>query len=407
MNKKILFLLGGLVLIALVAIWVYLLFYGTPESPEEVFTNLGFGNQTDTVILPDTPIIEENLVDVASSPLTQLTLRPVAGFWVGENLLLYTERGTGYIYEINLNTGEELAVTKTTYPRVVEAVFAPNGLSAVYTNQDNYQSVSYLVKFDVDGTNESINLPPSVSDIAYKDDETILYTSPDDFGTIGYEYNFNTLERKELFKFPMFQMHMIWGGGIDNIYAYSAPSPLLEGSAFKITDNRLVPIGKAGNGLVAIANDNLQTFSYINNKRYQNESIFGNKLPTILIPEKCDFVGPNAGSLVCGIPSGNLNSNFLDNWYKGIISTNDTIWGIDLVENSILKFIDLQAVAGRPLDVTDTKVKPNGVFFINKNDHTLWQYNPLLEETSIDENTTDTSSADDLEDYVAEDYVEG
>ena len=101
----------GLVLIVLVlGVWLYLLFFGTPDTADEVFSDLGFdiASQPVNVVAPEIPAASDTFVDTAGEKLRQITTRPVAGFVSffssSTDLVRYAERGTGHIYELNIST---------------------------------------------------------------------------------------------------------------------------------------------------------------------------------------------------------------------------------------------------------------------------------------------------------------
>ena len=117
MNKPIFIIIGALIILVLIFIWVYLLFFGTPKTVTEVFTD--FGGSSETVIDQNNNIdlattSDNTVINTERKKLRQLTTKQVAGFSeIDEPItaslpsLYYVEMGTGHVYSIQLETGEE------------------------------------------------------------------------------------------------------------------------------------------------------------------------------------------------------------------------------------------------------------------------------------------------------------
>ena len=58
MKKQIFIVAGTLIVVLLLAVWGYLFFFGTPESADDVFANLGLNGEVDTNYVPP-PVVEQ------------------------------------------------------------------------------------------------------------------------------------------------------------------------------------------------------------------------------------------------------------------------------------------------------------------------------------------------------------
>jgi hypothetical protein len=99
-------------------------------------------------------------------------------------------------------------------------------------------------------------------------------------------------------------------------------------------------------------------------------------IPAIFEPSKCVFAPTNSTTVYCGYEMGTFSSEYPTDWYRGDTSFADNLWKLDLKNHSANQMIvPLQAV-GREIDVTNLNIGNDGkmLYFINKNDNTLWLY---------------------------------
>ncbi len=396
MKKGTLITAAVIILALLVAVWVYLLFFGTPRGTDEIFANLGLTGGEDRPVTEEQPLASttESVGDVPREPLRQLTTRPVSGFVFVSGQILpiirFAERGTGHVYEIDVLTGSETQVTTLTVPQTVETVFAPDGSSAVHTTYiDRVRSSvisMYAARVGETSITESISLPPGADNISYATASSVLYTVADSAGTTGYRFNISSQVREELFVTPLRQVTMEWGNGLDAIYLYTKPSEELEGYAYRVLNNQFIPVNKPGLGLVMAASNLSSVHSYVTGRQYVTEIVSRDEATslgalTVLIPEKCAYKSADQNRIWCGAPRSNsVPSNYLTNWYKGTLKSADLLWFVNVDEGRFEVAIDPEAAVKTSLDMTDLKVSEDGllVSFKNKTDNSLWLFDSIL-----------------------------
>lgn len=398
MKKSVIIISGILILTILVAVWIYLLFFGTPRTPNEVFANLGISGGVDSApITFDTDLpAQEPVTKIAqpTSALQQLTTRPVAGMQVQYGAqgpkVWYMERGTGYIYQIDLTTRVETQLSQVTIPLVTKATFAPDGSSVLYSR--TAPTTEHTIAVFATTSNQLvvtdfITLPPVAENIVYETDTTVLYTIPSDQNTIGYRYDITTEIREELFIVPLTQITMSWGEGRDSMVLYTKPDFRLPGYAYTIVNNELVPYGPSGKGLTVTGTDSYGVFTTLPEQATRPTTNF--VLATgevydvlqVLIPEKCAVSQADTDQLWCASPSERVNQSFVNDWYKGTVSTNDYLFSLSIRRESGRLLADFQEDTGRVIDVTDLQVdqaKAN-LLFRNRIDNTLWRYDLLFD----------------------------
>jgi hypothetical protein len=95
-----------------------------------------------------------------------------------------------------------------------------------------------------------------------------------------------------------------------------------------------------------------------------------------MIDDKCVFDSENTDGVWCASPLTVPNGDYLENWYKGVVTSEDYLWYTNLEDQTSTLLGDLSSLAGRIVDVTDLTVnhKNNLLLFGNKLDGALWLY---------------------------------
>ena len=391
MKRSTFIIIGFIIIILLLAFWLYSLLYGTPQKAADVFANFGFaGNSSGPDIIPvvATSTDEEPVVDVTTAKLRQLTVRPVIGFREFQatstepKFITYAEAGTGHIYTINLTTGKEIRVSNVTIPTAETAVFSAGGRFAVI--RSGFTNKNEVVLIDLnDLTNiQSEVLPYNMSDFTFSATDELLFTEVTTVGTRGRALNPSTKEVRDIFIIPFQSVAMIWSrDGITPHYAYPKASSRLPGYLYVIKDGSIVRVPVSGLGLTAEASVDYITFSRLVNLNqqsffYDTETGIIENSPIMLTPEKCVFTYNNSTKLFCGYEITEYPYAFPDDWYKGIRIFSDRIWEVDLNAQSASQIISPPVAVGRELDITDMSIGLDDkmLYFTNKNDRTLWLY---------------------------------
>lgn len=402
--KKGLLIAGGIVLIlAVLAVWVYLMFFGVPEEADDIFANFSFGDATDPVVIPE-PIPElepesTTVVDVASdSPLQQLTTKSVAGYvYIATTtsstsvtqLVQYAERGTGHIYEINLDSGEEVRVSGTTIPKITDAVFSPNGTYVALSSFYGFSADTYagVLSNENGGSVVGESLPPQAREIHLTDTGSLSYIVPTNTGSRIETKNLNTNIVATGQTLPFTSISMIWDtdeAGTD--YFYNSPDSNYTGSLYKLSTDGFTAVVNEKFGLAPMV-QNQQIIETYNDGGGLVSSASNLSAPeqvsldVIAIPEKCVFSQSSDQFMFCASDfTQNPNKEYLTNWYKGVDSHNDLLWRVSLVETDAILLLNPEQSVGRTIDVYKPFVDFTNtyLFFINKRDGTLWLYDQTI-----------------------------
>lgn len=390
--KKTTFIIVGLVIVGLlVAVWVYLLLFNTNDQngDNNIFTNLGnfFSRDVDSEFPVDNNqgIEEIPLVNTDGSSLRQLTTTPVIGFtdiFNEENFEFFTyyaEAGTGHIYRINMESGQEERVSNTTIPQADKAEFSPDGQTvAIRANKE-----VVLGTLTAEGSLSNRSLPYEIVDFTFSNRGELLFAERSNSGLIGRSLDPNTLSVTTIFNIPIQSVNILWSK--DNStphFVYTKTSSSLMGYLYSIRAGRLQREPVSGLNLTAVANNNLIIFNTLNPDRSFNSQIFNRTTGEFrdsglrVIPEKCFLSSSN--TLFCGTSLNETNANYPENWYKGTLTTNDNIMRtyIDEEGDTSVYISSPKASTGRELDITNLTPTDSSVmlYFLNNNDKTLWYY---------------------------------
>ncbi len=390
MLKQILITIGIIIILIVFSVWVYLLIFGTPESTNDVFTDLGLTEQPDRTP-PATPITSDDTNLMIANGLQQLTTRPIAGF-IGmtgssSNLVRYVEQGTGHIYQIDLDTQTESRLTGTTIPRTQRAVFSPDGTHVALTAAASNITSTFVGTIQPE---ESAvvgdDLPPGSENVILYDSGVVGYTLNLGDTSNGYLSNLINGTVEAIFSVSLTNYHMLWGDtATSSHYLTTKPARSLLGYTYLVNGTDLLPTPLTGYGLsVERQADQFLVARYDNGSyeawQYNQASGTEKTVATLMLPEKCDLT---AQRTVCAAPfefnDVALRDQYPDPWYRGEIKSQDVLWDIQTNSNqpdtttaSVL--VDLQTESGRTIDVTDLAVIDTRILFRNRIDNTLWLY---------------------------------
>jgi len=380
MNRKTILILGGIVFLLVVGAWIYALVFG-PMSPHggDSFANFGDGGDSDYVPSPDDQMITDVRVEEnpAEKRLRQLTTNPVAGAVFAENGIYYVEQGTGHLRHINLVTGSETLVSGKTIPGAYEAIFSSDGSTVAITTTQNGMPKTILAEvptFGGTGNLEGESLASGASEIDLETKPgSVLYLVENANGSTGYSYDIAKRTGTVVFEIPLRDIHVLWG---DEIYVYTTPTERQTGYVYKVVGNNLQYVTRGGIGLMALSYTEGLVVTRKSDGSWTSELVTADgdiPLAILTISEKC--IG-GTERLFCAVPNTILSSMiFPDDWYKGVVSLSDSLWSISSQEFAVA-LSDFLQESGREIDVLKMGINSleSHLFFINKNDNTLWLY---------------------------------
>jgi hypothetical protein len=387
MNKKILIIIGITTILLLSFIWAYLILFGTPKDTQDVFSNLNFESEENPPNIEEPDVESKPVVNIERPALRQLTTRSVAGFREIDTsptpVIYYSEKGTGHIYSINLTSGEETRISGTTVPGVYTAQISPKGDYVAMGIKSNTKNTPIVIGIISSSTEDNMSIEDfdtSIDQFSIQDGEELLYTTREEYGLGGYSYNFSKESKEKIFDIPFHEAVVQWGKQKEEThYFYPKSSYSLEGYLYQAKNKKISRVPVEGYGFSGLANaDTIAYTKFIDLKTqnflYNRDTGENINLRVSFLPEKC--IISSVSNLICAYQDIKMPIGYPDTWYQGTLSFSDSLWLISGKDLSVKKLIDTQAESGREIDVTNLGIgtSETGVYFINKNDNTLWMY---------------------------------
>lgn len=392
MKQQVFIIVGALIVLLLVGVWAYLLFFGTPKSADDVFAELGLSGSEDTTVVPVPEVVaEENpAVNLQRPKLRQLTTKPVIGFKEIVTAtttvpdLYYVEMGTGHVFSINLGSGEERRLSGTTVAKATRADISKDGTLVAIASPTNSKNLNLVLGTLSTSTATDLTLTSfskSVSDFSIASSGELLFTETKDTSTLGLAYNAKTAKETTIFSVPYRDSRVVWGeAGNDSHYVYPKASYALEGFLYEAKNNTLTRLPADGFGFTAKANDDIIVYTTSENqvpttRIYNRNTAQVRNLDSYTLPEKCLL--PETGAvIVCAQEAATPVYESPDAWYQGVVSFKDTVYIINTDEFTAEVVTDTFKESSREIDATMLEIgdSQRNLYFINKNDNTLWMY---------------------------------
>jgi hypothetical protein len=221
------------------------------------------------------------------------------------------------------------------------------------------------------------------SNISTTPENTILYGVKTNSSVEAKEYNPATDTTKNLFTVPFRETTIRWGSRAEGPhFIHPMAAGNLNGFVFQATNGTLTRLPADGFGLSAAGNESMVIYGEVLQESYQTSVLnpeTGNtvSIPIDIVPDKCTNPN-NTRNLICASSGNQLNHTMPDGWYKGLTVFNDNLWKVGPLGTMTL-LVHVEEHAGRQLDAHRLLTNQSGsnLYFLNKNDQTLWLYDLL------------------------------
>lgn len=385
--KRWLFIIGIIIILSLIAVWLFLLF-ASNETKQDIYNRFGFTGNEEQGIVDD--IVDAILPDLEPEkvPLRQLTTKRVIGYTEvalasSSPQIYFGEAGTGHIYSLNLQNGVESKISNITIAGARMADISENATFAVVRAGEEETGPLTVILF-TNGATESFTIDEAVLDFTITDSDQLLYTVSSIDGVLGRSYDIEGRVARTIFSVPFKQTVVGWGDHSDGThYILPKPSRVLEGYLYKVEDDTFKRVTISGYGLTALKAGSFTLFTKTNEDQYglyiyNNESGVSTEVNSFFFPEKCAVSSMEVAYCGYDVRAHN-DALFPDNWYRGEVSYADEIWSLNLQTLESTQLLNTMEVSGRDLDIVDVSLSKDefSLYFKNKNDHTLWVYDVI------------------------------
>lgn len=371
-NKKIIIIAVALLILLLIGAYVfYMLFYRQTTSS-------GSGSKQNN---GSTIVIKPGLAN-GPVPLSQEKVLAPTIDSSGKKVEYYS-KNQGNMYKVNFDGSNLSRVSSANLAGLLQILWSPNKEKIVGIFQENNATTKYLHDYQ-NGT--SIRLNEKIDQVAWSPDDNrivIQSFSPDANNNVISIANADGSNLKNIFQTRIKDLVLEWPMA-DKISVRTKTSGLSEGLLVTINPDsgifsdvlhgiyglnaRWFPLG---NKILYSATDsegkNIKLFAADQNGQNAKDV----NLATLV--EKCSFSQDNR-TLFCAIPQRlSENAVWPDDYYKGLVTTEDTFWKINLDTGQKTQIFG-SGINARAYDAADPFLSPQEdyLFFTNKKDGLLY-----------------------------------
>lgn len=390
-SKRNLIIIGALTLAIVLGSTWFFFFRDGPDANKEgdggflssLFPGSGDRNDNQNNINDDNDLTD---IETKESATKKLVSENISGAILLKNpstssgRIRYIERGTGHVYEIDLDGGNKKKISNTTIPGIFDVIFSTDGSRAILKYISNGNLNIFSAK--ISSTTEGIFLPSNIKDIVFSPKgDRILYSVPNSNDNLLVAASPENKNQKTFLKNPFGDWRINWVSD-NNIYLANAPSAFNDGFLYRLNiaagalEKMLGP--KLGLQITSDGANVLFSESDRDNRTILSSilNIKSGKITPLdfkIIPEKCVWSRKEKNALFCGLPAPFPEIVYPDDWYQGKVSFfTDTILKINIVD---------MTAAGFEIEDGFDIVKPflsedeSALFFVNRNDGSLWRAN--------------------------------
>ncbi len=346
----------------------------------------------------NTPV--ETIKPVVKMPvLRKISVNPIGGYiassTASSTIIRYIDRGTGHIFETKSDTNTVEKISNTTIARVYESYWNNNAKSAIFRYiKENSNTITNLYGEITPSSNtgttsdrtpyqtKGIILSSNISEIASSPKGDKIFTLyKEDNGGVGYTSMLNGSKNTKIWNTPLTQLTLDWpeentlvattkASGYSFGYSYfiDAKSGVSKKIINQILGLSVKVSPDAKNVLLSSGGNNISSYLY-NVKTNSSQSIIFKTLA-----EKCVWSKIRNSIVYCAVPTDIPQGIYPDDWYKGKISFTDRIWSLNISSGEVHMLADLTSLGKTLIDAMDIKLdsKENYIYFVNKNDLSLW-----------------------------------
>jgi peptidoglycan hydrolase-like protein with peptidoglycan-binding domain len=288
----------------------------------------------------------------------------------------YIKKENGEVVDIYLDTKEADVVSNTVVPRVHEAFFGEGGEQVLlrYLDTDNETIETFGATINQERSRlDGIFFPKNIPFVALSPDkkEVFYLTEAGDY-TKGIISSLLNTNRQPVFEHAFSEWIPTWG--TDSVLELTTrPTFALPGENYSIrtsggdlirtiNNKKGLTVLPSANGEYLLFNEtvngNPKLFS--KNKNTNTEKDLGVFTQT----EKCVFT-QQSNKAYCGVPRTIPVGQYPDDWYKGIVSFDDTLWVFGLDSDTPNRFlVDPEEDRGQEFDITKLMLSPQEDYLI-------------------------------------------
>jgi hypothetical protein len=429
MPRKLFYSIIAIVIIAILGIAAYFLFYLNRPAPagnsganqsggsfnpfgsNGSGANNGTGSQNTNGTSGNNTGSNVNNAQTFQWPkIREIWQTPIGGFiassTASSTFVRFVDRGTGFIYDMNVASATPVQISNTTVPLVYQSYWGSNAMSGIfrYIKEGSDDITNFYVKLNrtaVPVTSASATpvqnafsqtpfalrgsyFPGNIIDAAISPKGTQIFTIESvDGNGVGFISNLDGSASTQIFSTPLTQVRAYWPTAGTVMMATKA-SANSEGYLYSInvkTGAKSEILGSES-GLSVLPNSTGQFVAYSDlsssgslvTSLYNVKTGSSQDLPFVTLADKCVWSRVNPLDLFCAVPAQIPTGTYPDDWYKGTDSPTDKLLEIDTDTGTVHQISDLIQDAKTSIDAESLSLDPHEryLYFINKKDLSLW-----------------------------------
>lgn len=364
--------------------------YGTDQAntdADSTNTNTPAPKQKLEQLVP-TAVAGFTVFNVQKSVAGATETAPTTGGFSSNNYIRYVDRAGGYVYEI-ANGGVATQISNVYIPNIYEAFFGTQGSKAYlrFLRDDQKTIATFAVPIpeaNLDGSRTQLPgffLPDNISTFAVSPDTNLLaQLAPNGSGgTVLTVSDSSNKSRRDILNTPFRDWLISWTSQ-RSVSVQTKAAGTVPGYFYTIlqSDVRLKKILSGVRGLTASISPNSNYVLYSEStvdgfftKMYTVSTGTITTLAIQALPEKC--IWTTNEDIVCATTQNPAAAVYPDSWYAGLTKFSDRIVRI----NPSLGVLTVLYDEGTSFDATNLQLDEanNQLYFINKNDASLWRLN--------------------------------
>jgi len=414
-TKNIIISIAVVIILGLVG-WAYWYFMmgpvAIPVSPTPSEGQPGFqplnrntpagqgGQATSTGELGSTNILTTDKTKLPT--LRLLSDTPVGGYGASTTAtttnVLWVDRGRGNVYRASYNSSQIVTLSNTVVPKIFNSIWNKNLTAFIGSLLEDGDLVptnvyselvrqgtttpakSSLAPYELRGK----NIPGNLIGYAASPDKSKLIMVMDESGMgVGYISSFSGQGMTRLFSTPLTQINVAWP--TDNAIAISTKgSASYPGFLYLVSPKTGVwskILGPMAGLSAVVSHDGKYVLYSATGKNSEIQtSIYsiasGTSTDALIktLADKCAWGNFYKDLVFCGVPSQQMSGIYPDGWYLGSLSSVDKIWQVNAATGEVHLIASLVDQADRTINAfrLDLDPKDKYLFFMNKNDLSLW-----------------------------------
>lgn len=332
--------------------------------------------------------------------LWQISSVPVAGYaFTSQSMITFVARSTGYVFTANPPTRTIVRQTNTLQPKIYSAYVGQDGYIIERSIDADGNATTFVSQITAASTTAPKSSPsilagkmfdPNIGALAVNPaTHEIVYTTTDASGaTSGYTSQWDGSAGKRLFTSPMSGWNIAWLSD-GRIILWQKPADNTSGYAFTLQkDGSLAKLLGPQFGL-NILPSNGSSAVLVSSSVNGTVSLYAlasttaeaKLLPIATVTDKCAWAPADAAATTsraivafCAVPSSAPKGNYINDWYRGAVHTQDEWWKVDVKAGTAEKVFGAGDDGYVGLDAIDPTIDSTGasVAFRNAEDDSLW-----------------------------------